>query len=580
MKIKHLGVFLVGSLLLFSVLFSAAMLRVIHQFDESNSLTKLSYQSVALPLSQLDANTKNLRFHLYASFMHDARQSVSHYHTHPLSAHTDAINGMVEKNRQIWKELTPYMKNAQLGVDLETLKGVYDAYYQKGIEPGVKAVQAEDWDSIVKSVTGSLGEYGAFEKALTFQLDAIANAQGINAEIVKGNQRNGWVILAGVASVLLVLATVLVWRTVSGLSRRMLLVTNTANAIADGDMTLIDADVGRDEVAEVLRAVSKMQVNLSNVIRSVRGSAESVATASSEIAQGNQDLSQRTDTQAGALQETASTMGRLGATVQTNADNAKQANILAQSASVVAAEGGDVVGRVVATMQGISDSSRRINDIISVIDGIAFQTNILALNAAVEAARAGEQGRGFAVVASEVRSLAQRSAEAAKEIKTLISRSVEQVDQGTSLVDQAGKTMGEIVNSIQRVSDIVAEITLASEEQSSGVKQVADAVIQMDQATQQNAALVEESAAAAESLKGQAQQLVQSVAVFRLSNDKVVTNAQSQVLPAPSQQIPQTSKLASASRLSIRSTSALQIPTSNSRVLSQNKSDSTDWETF
>jgi methyl-accepting chemotaxis protein len=244
-----------------------------------------------------------------------------------------------------------------------------------------------------------------------------------------------------------------------------------------------------------------------------------VATASAQIAQGNQDLSSRTEEQASALQQTAATMEQLGTTVRSNADSAKQANQLALGASAVAAQGGDVVGKVVTTMQGINDSSRKIGDIIGVIDGIAFQTNILALNAAVEAARAGEQGRGFAVVASEVRSLAQRSAEAAKEIKALIGRSVEQVEQGTALVDQAGKTMGEIVGSIQRVSDIVAEITAASAEQSDGVQQVGDAVSQMDQATQQNAALVEESAAAAESLKGQAQQLVQAVAVFKLSHE-------------------------------------------------------------
>jgi methyl-accepting chemotaxis protein len=212
-------------------------------------------------------------------------------------------------------------------------------------------------------------------------------------------------------------------------------------------------------------------------------------------------------------------MEQLGTTVRHNADSAKQANQLAEGASAVAAEGGDVVGRVVATMRGINDSSRKIGDITSVIDGIAFQTNILALNAAVEAARAGEQGRGFAVVASEVRSLAHRSAEAAKEIKALIGRSVEQVEQGSVLVDQAGKTMGEIVNSIKRVTDIVGEITSASVEQSSGVQQVGDAVVQMERATQQNAALVEESAAGAESLREQAQQLVQAVAVFRLASE-------------------------------------------------------------
>lgn len=287
-------------------------------------------------------------------------------------------------------------------------------------------------------------------------------------------------------------------------------------AVAQGDLS-VRIDVKPGDSTSLLAKLRDMQAGLAAVVTHVRQNSESVATASAQIAQGNQDLSSRTEEQASALQQTAATMEQLGTTVRNNADSAKQANQLAQGASAVAAQGGNVVGKVVTTMQGISDSSRKIGDIIGVIDGIAFQTNILALNAAVEAARAGEQGRGFAVVASEVRSLAQRSAEAAKEIKSLIGRSVEQVEQGTVLVDQAGKTMGEIVVSIQRVSDIVAEITSASVEQSSGVQQVGDAVSQMDQATQQNAALVEEGAAAAESLKDQAQQLVQAVAVFKLA---------------------------------------------------------------
>ena len=288
--------------------------------------------------------------------------------------------------------------------------------------------------------------------------------------------------------------------------------------VADGDLS-VRIEPGSGENSSVMATAARMQAALSKLVSSVRQNSESVATASAEIAQGNQDLSSRTEQQASALQQTAATMEQLGATVRNNADSARQANQLAQGASAVAAQGGEVVGKVVTTMQGINDSSRKIGDIISVIDGIAFQTNILALNAAVEAARAGEQGRGFAVVASEVRSLAQRSAEAAKEIKTLIGRSIEQVEQGTALVDQAGKTMGEIVGSIRRVSDIVAEITSASAEQSAGVQQVGEAISQMDQATQQNAALVEESAAAAESLKGQAQQLVQAVAMFKLSHE-------------------------------------------------------------
>jgi methyl-accepting chemotaxis protein len=290
----------------------------------------------------------------------------------------------------------------------------------------------------------------------------------------------------------------------------------TVNAVAAGDLT-VQIRLTPGDSNSLMAALAKMRDSLAKVVSEVRGNSESVATASAQIAQGNHDLSGRTEQQASALEETAATMEELGATVRKNADSAKQANQLAQGASTVAAQGGDVVGKVVVTMQDINSSSRQIGDIISVIDGIAFQTNILALNAAVEAARAGEQGRGFAVVASEVRNLAKRSADAAKEIKVLITRSVEQVEQGTSLVDQAGQTMSEIVGSIKRVTDIVAEISAASAEQSSGVQQVGEAVSQMDQATQQNAALVEESAAASASLQGQAQQLVAAVAVFKLA---------------------------------------------------------------
>jgi len=291
--------------------------------------------------------------------------------------------------------------------------------------------------------------------------------------------------------------------------------TAVARAVADGDLSSHIPVRAGDKVSLMAR-LAEMQQRLADTVSQVRAGSEHVATASSQIAQGNQDLSGRTEQQASALQETAATMEQLGTTVRHNADNARQASQMAQNASSVAQRGGDVVGRVVQTMKGINDSSRKISEIIGTIDGIAFQTNILALNAAVEAARAGEQGRGFAVVAAEVRSLAQRSAAAAREIKSLISASVERVEQGTSLVGEAGKTMDEIVQAIQRVSDIVGEISSASVEQSSGVSQVGQAVSQMDQATQQNAALVEESAAAAESLRQQAQQLVQAVAVFKL----------------------------------------------------------------
>jgi len=292
---------------------------------------------------------------------------------------------------------------------------------------------------------------------------------------------------------------------------------DSAGRIAEGDLTRTIRSSGKDEAAALLDALRHMQGRLGQVVAGVRANAESVACASAQIAQGNQDLSARTESQASALEETAASMEELGATVRQNADNARQANQLALTASTVAAQGGAVVSQVVETMHGINDSSHKIADIIGVIDGIAFQTNILALNAAVEAARAGEQGKGFAVVAGEVRSLAQRSAEAAKEIKQLITVSVERVEQGSTLVDKAGETMDQVVQAIGRVTDIVGEISAASNEQSVGVAQVGEAVAQIDQAIQQNAALVEQSAAAAASLKDQAEQLVEAVAVFRIA---------------------------------------------------------------
>jgi methyl-accepting chemotaxis protein len=290
-----------------------------------------------------------------------------------------------------------------------------------------------------------------------------------------------------------------------------------AETVAAGDLTSRIEVRSTDEAGKLLLALKNMNGALANIVREVRGGTETIASASQQIASGNADLSSRTEEQASSLEETASSMEELTSTVKQNADNARQANQLAVSASEVAAKGGAVVSEVVDTMGAINESARKIVDIIAVIDGIAFQTNILALNAAVEAARAGEQGRGFAVVASEVRNLAQRSAAAAKEIKVLIDNSVEKVDAGSKLVDQAGATMQEVVQAISRVTDIVSEISAASAEQTTGIEQVQQAVMQMDQTTQQNSALVEESAAASESLREQAEKLTQVVSVFRVA---------------------------------------------------------------
>jgi len=322
--------------------------------------------------------------------------------------------------------------------------------------------------------------------------------------------------LAGLA---IALAALIGWWVTCSITAPLNAAVDVAQKVAAGDLTARIDVTSKDETGMLLNALKEMNASLQKIVGDVRVGTEAISSASKQIASGNADLSQRTEEQASSLEETASSMEELTSTVKQNADNARQANQLAAGASTVAVKGGEVVGQVVHTMTSINESSKKIVDIISVIDGIAFQTNILALNAAVEAARAGEQGRGFAVVASEVRSLAQRSAAAAKEIKELITDSVHKVEDGTRLVDEAGKTMDEIVSSVKRVTDIMAEISAASQEQSSGIEQVNQAVVQMDEVTQQNAALVEEAAAAAESLQEQAQHLTSAVSVFKLAHE-------------------------------------------------------------
>jgi methyl-accepting chemotaxis protein len=368
-------------------------------------------------------------------------------------------------------------------------------------------------DAVDKQVDRFDASYSKLVKGLQDEASALDQAFDVETR----SARIKMLASIAVGAFLLALLTQLISKSITGqLGMELGEATALAHRIAEGDLTH-NFTHGSANAGSLAEALDHMLGTLKNIVTNVRQGSENVATASAEIAHGNHDLSSRTEQQASALEQTASSMEQLGSQVKQNAENARQANALALNASNVAVSGGEVVGQVVQTMKGINDSSRRIADIISVIDGIAFQTNILALNAAVEAARAGEQGRGFAVVASEVRSLAGRSADAAKEIKSLINASVERVEQGTALVDKAGATMTEIVGSIRRVTDIMGEISSASSEQSAGVSQVGEAVNHMDQATQQNAALVEEMAAAASSLKSQAQDLVQVVALFKLN---------------------------------------------------------------
>jgi methyl-accepting chemotaxis protein len=434
------------------------------------------------------------------------------------SAAMDTVQATSATINKLWGEFTQIPMSEKERALVGEIAAARKAFLDGGLLPAVAAIRANDNVQAIQLLNGPMTQLYASLNALGIRLideqqtAALAEYQASQAtfELVRA------VCLAGLAFGL-IMAALVGYLLVRAIVRPIEQAVKIAGAVAQGDLTQTIEVTSTDETGRLLQALKDMNDSLVRIVGQVRTGTDNIATASSEIAAGNLDLSSRTEQQAGSLEETASSMEELTSTVKQNADNARQANALATSASEVAGKGGAVVAQVVQTMGAINTSATRIVDIIAVIDGIAFQTNILALNAAVEAARAGEQGRGFAVVAGEVRSLAQRSAAAAKEIKVLIDDSVEKVHHGSELVDRAGTTMAEIVQSVNRVTDIMAEITAASQEQTAGIEQINGAVAQMDQVTTQNAALVEQASAAATSLQEEAAKLGQTVGAFKLA---------------------------------------------------------------
>jgi methyl-accepting chemotaxis protein len=515
LTIKSRLIFIIG---LLSVFLTSIGILGLYGISHSNEGLRSVYEDRTVALGQLDTIIRALlrnRIAVNNSLLFPSDENVK-----------NQLEKMAENKALIDKNWDAYMAT-YLTPEEKVIAGDFlkarTAFLAEGLQPAAALLRNHDFNEAKHLVEN---KFSTLYTATADKANALIKLQLDEAEKEYVNaQKNYSTIRTTTISAIIIGVGLSVWigfilirAIVNPINEAVAL----ANAVASGDLTSKIESKTNDETGKLLQALKSMNDNLIKLVGDVRSSADSITTGAGEIAAGNADLSQRTEEQASSLEETAASMEELTSTVKQNAENAKQANQLAKGASEVAIKGGEVVGQVVGTMSSINDSSRKIVDIISEIDGIAFQTNILALNAAVEAARAGEQGRGFAVVAAEVRNLAQRSAAAAKEIKTLIGDSVSKVEDGTKLVDEAGKTMEEIVNAVKRVTDIMSEISAASNEQSTGIEQVNQAVMQMDEVTQQNAALVEEAAAAAESVEEQAQNLTAAVGIFKLDSSYTV----------------------------------------------------------
>ena len=484
--------------------------------DSLRGLHDQSLQRILLADAMTESALQS-RAQLLLAFQHAPDSALAALHDHPVGEHLDTVSANLERGATVQKELRALTDDPQ---DLTMLDEVVkvDQAWASALQDYVRGMAGGDFSpELMGRFLASGREHGDMLVGL---VGAFKGLQVSKADMAyqEAEQRYHMGILIFIAAIVLggVPATLLSLSLLRRMRQGFAQAQTSAQAIAKGDLSQRIRTSGKDEISVLLENMEAMRTHLHQIIAQVRSGADAIAGASTQVAAGTQDLSARTEQQAASLEQTASATEELSSTVQQNADSAVRASELASTATDVAQRGGAMVGQVVQTMEDINTSSRKIEDIIAVIDGIAFQTNILALNAAVEAARAGEQGRGFAVVASEVRSLAQRSAEAAKEIKTLISASVENVESGSAQVAQAGQSMEEIVASVQRVSDLIGEITASATEQRDGIAQVNQAVTHLDQMTQQNAALVEESTAAAASMRDQAQHLAEVVSVFNV----------------------------------------------------------------
>ena len=568
LSIKARLIFVIGFL---SVLLAAMGLVGLNSLQTTNNDLKSLYEDRLIALTQLGQ---------VSDAVSEGRSGIAHAivaDPNKLDANLDALQAKLKAGEKVWAEymatyLTPEEKQYADQFIILNRK-----FLDEGVKPTIEALRSHDLPLAGDLYNGKVLQLHAQADAGITKLEALQ--QNVGKELyLKSQQRYQLflsITLAAIAVGLIVAVTMGIWL-VKAISGPINAAVKVAQSVAAGDLTHPIEVRSSDETGQLMAALKTMSDNLQKIVGEVRASTDTIATASSEIATGNLDLSSRTEQQASSLEETASAMEELTSTVKQNADNARQANQLAASASSVAVQGGQVVSQVVDTMEAINNSSRKIVDIISVIDGIAFQTNILALNAAVEAARAGEQGRGFAVVASEVRSLAQRSAAAAKEIKSLIDDSVEKVGTGSKLVGQAGVTMDEVVASVKRVTDVMGEITAASQEQSTGIEEVNRAITQMDEVTQQNAALVEQAAAAAQSLQDQAGRLATVVGVFKLHEGQRAVSMAAPV-SRPSVDITPRPTALSSAKPPVRKIAAAKPA---APAVKANGSDDGDWEQF